>query len=105
MTELNRSVNGDRVTVLIFSEFGRRHRENASAGADHGTAASVFLIGRPVQGGLYGPYPDLDRLKDDAPEHSIDFRRVYATSLERWLKLPAEVSLGAPYEPLPLFRS
>jgi len=105
LTEIDRSGNGDRVTVLIFSEFGRRLRENASAGTDHGTAAPVFLIGRPVQGGLHGPYPNLAHLKDDDPEHAIDFRRVYATVLERWLKLPAEASLGAPLELLPLFRS
>jgi uncharacterized protein (DUF1501 family) len=105
LKEVDRSGNGDRVIVLIFSEFGRRLRENASAGTDHGTAAPVFLIGRLVQGGLHGPYPDLAHLKDDDPEHAIDFRRVYATVLERWLKLPAEASLGAPFEPLPLFRS
>ncbi len=105
MTEIDRSGDGDRVTVLIFSEFGRRLRENASAGTDHGTAAPVFLIGRPVQGGLHGPYPNLARLKDEDPEHAIDFRRIYATVLERWLHLPAEVSLGAPFERLSLFHS
>jgi uncharacterized protein (DUF1501 family) len=76
-----------------------------SPGTDHGTAAPVFLIGHPVQGGLHVPYPNPAHLKDDDPEHAIDFRRVYATVLERWLKLPAEASLGAPFEPLPLFRS
>jgi uncharacterized protein (DUF1501 family) len=105
MTEIDRSGNGDRVTVLVFSEFGRRLRENASAGTDHGTAAPVFLIGRPVQGGLHGPYPSLAHLKDEDPEHAIDFRRIYSTVMERWLKLPAEATLGAPFEPLPLFRS
>jgi uncharacterized protein (DUF1501 family) len=105
LTELDRSDHGDRVTVLIFSEFGRRLRENASQGTDHGTAAPVFLIGRPVHGGLHGPYPNLTHLKDDDPVHAIDFRRVYATVLERWLKLPAESSLGATFELLPLFRS
>jgi uncharacterized protein (DUF1501 family) len=105
LTEIDRSGDGDRVAVLIFSEFGRRLRENASAGTDHGTAAPVFLIGRPVQGGLHGPYPNLAHLKDDDPLHAIDFRRVYATVLERWLKLPAEASLGAPFDLLPLFRT
>jgi uncharacterized protein (DUF1501 family) len=105
LTEIDRSGDGGRVTLLIFSEFGRRLRENASAGTDHGTAGPVFLIGHPVRGGLHGPYPDLSHLKDDDPEHAIDFRRVYATVLERHLKLPAEVSLGAAFEPLPLFRS
>jgi uncharacterized protein (DUF1501 family) len=105
LTEIDASHKGDRVAVLIFSEFGRRLRENASAGTDHGTAAPVFLIGRPVQGGLHGPYPDLAHLTDDDPEHAIDFRQVYATVLKRWLKLPPEASLGARFEPLALFRS
>jgi hypothetical protein len=69
------------------------------------SSAPVFLLGRPVQAGLHGPYPDLAHLKDGDPVHAIDFRRVYATVLERWLKLPAEASLGEPFEPLPLFRS
>ena len=90
---------------MIFSEFGRRLRENASAGTDHGTAGPVFLIGRSVQGGLHGPYPDLSRLIDDDPAHAIDFRRVYATVLDRWLGLPAEATLGAKFEPLPLFHA
>jgi uncharacterized protein (DUF1501 family) len=103
LADLDRSGDGDRVTVLVFSEFGRRLGENASAGTDHGTSAPVFLLGRPVRGGLHGPYPDLSNLKDGDPEHAIDFRRVYATVLERWLKVPAEASRGEPFEPLPLF--
>ncbi|WP_406700908.1 DUF1501 domain-containing protein [Singulisphaera sp. Ch08] len=105
LTDLDRSGDGDRVAVLVFSEFGRRLRENASAGTDHGTSAPVFLLGRAVQGGLHGPYPDLAHLKGDDPEYAIDFRRVYATVLGRWLKLPAEAALGEHFEPLPLFRS
>jgi uncharacterized protein (DUF1501 family) len=105
LTELDGSGNEERVVVLIFSEFGRRVRENASAGTDHGTAAPVFLIGHSVQGGLHGPYPDLAHLNDGDPEHAIDFRRVYATVLEGWLKLSAAASLGAPFELLPLIRS
>ena len=105
LADIDRSGDGDRVTALIFSEFGRRLRENASGGTDHGTAAPVFLIGRRVQGGVHGPYPDLAHLKDGDPEHAIDFRRVYATVLDRWLKLPADATLGASIEPLPLFRA
>src|SRR5262249_12278065 len=54
----------DRVVVLIISEFGRRLKENASGGTDHGTAAPVLLAGTPVKGGLIGPPPDLSRLYD-----------------------------------------
>ncbi len=105
LAEIDRIGHRDRVAVLVFSEFGRRLRENASAGTDHGTAAPVFLIGGAVRAELHGPYPNLARLKDDDPEFGIDFRQVYATVLDRWLQLPAETILGAHFEPLLLFRS
>jgi uncharacterized protein (DUF1501 family) len=103
LTDLDRSHDGDRVTVLVFSEFGRRLRENASAGTDHGTAAPVFLLGRGVKGGLHGPYPDLAHLQDGDPRHAIDFRQIYATVLEQWLGLPAASTLGESFKPLLLF--
>jgi uncharacterized protein (DUF1501 family) len=105
LADLDQTHDGDRVAVLVFSEFGRRLRENASAGTDHGTAAPVFLLGRPVNGGVHGPYPDLAHLDDGDPQHAIDFRRIYATILEQWLGLSARASLGSAFEPLPLFRS
>jgi uncharacterized protein (DUF1501 family) len=106
LADLESSKLGERVAVLVFSEFGRRLRENASAGTDHGTAAPVFLLGRPVRGSLHGPYPDLAHLDDDGdPKFAIDFRQVYATILERWLGLPAEAALGGSFEPLPLFQA
>ena len=104
-TDLDRSGLGDRVVVLVFSEFGRRLRENASGGTDHGTAAPAFLVGRPVRGGLQGPYPDLADLADGDPKHAIDFRRIYATLLDRWFGLPSVDLLGGSFEPLPLIRS
>ncbi len=105
LADLDVAGDGDRVTVLVFSEFGRRLRENASGGTDHGTAAPVFVLGRPVHGGLHGPYPDLAHLDDGDPKHAIDFRQIYATVLERWLSLPAEAALGEPLKSLPLFRA
>jgi uncharacterized protein (DUF1501 family) len=91
-----------RVLVLVFSEFGRRLRENASAGTDHGTAAPVFLLGGAVKAGVHGPYPDLQDLSDGDPKFAIDFRRVYATVLEGWLGCPAQSVLGAKFQQLPL---
>jgi uncharacterized protein (DUF1501 family) len=96
----------ERVVVLVFSEFGRTVKENGSAGTDHGTAAPVFLMGRPVKGGLVGTTPSLTDLD---PSHGdlragIDFRRVYATVLEDWLGLPARSALGGIFERLALFR-
>jgi uncharacterized protein (DUF1501 family) len=91
------------VVVLVFSEFGRRLGENASAGTDHGTAAPVFLAGVSVKAGLHGPYPNLRDLDDGGdPKFALDFRRVYAALLDKWLGCPAEKVLGAKYEPLPI---
>ncbi len=102
--DLEKSGESDRVVVLVFSEFGRRLDENGSAGTDHGTAAPVFLLGQPVQAGLHGPYPDLTRLEDGDPFHTVDFRRIYATLLERWLDVPHRDILGASLKPLEVLR-
>jgi len=96
---------GDRVTLLAYSEFGRRVEENASGGTDHGTAGPVFLAGGAVKGGLDGRTPRLLDLDDGDLKAEVDFRRVYATILEDWLALPAREALGASFELLPLFRS
>jgi uncharacterized protein (DUF1501 family) len=101
-TDLREAGEAPRVLVLVFSEFGRRLAENASGGTDHGTAAPVFLIGPAVRAGLHGPYPDLQDLEDGDPRFAIDFRRVYATVLERWLKGPSEPVLGEAFTPLPI---
>jgi uncharacterized protein (DUF1501 family) len=92
--ELRQSELDDRVLVLIFSEFGRRLRENGQRGTDHGAAAPLFLVGKPVKGGLLGPAPDLDDLELGDPRFKIDFRDVYATVLRRWLRVPPEPILG-----------
>jgi uncharacterized protein (DUF1501 family) len=98
---------GDRVVVLLFSEFGRTVSENGSGGTDHGTAGPVFLAGSGVKAGLVGATPSLLNLD---PRHgdlrrSLDFRQVYATVLEDWLGLPANKALGGTFDRLPLFQS
>jgi uncharacterized protein (DUF1501 family) len=103
LDDVNKSGEGKRVLVLVFSEFGRRLTENASAGTDHGTAAPVFLLGQPVKAGRHGPYPNLQDLDDGGdPKHAIDFRQVYATVLDQWLVCPSEVVLGEKFAPLPI---
>jgi uncharacterized protein (DUF1501 family) len=92
--DLERAGEAKRVILLAFSEFGRRLTENASRGTDHGTAAPVFLAGPGVRSGLHGPYPNLTDLEDGDPRHAIDFRRVYATILDRWLDCPSRVVLN-----------
>lgn len=76
----------DRVVMFIFSEFGRRLRENGSQGTDHGTAGPVFLVGPAVKSGLRGPYPNLEDLVDGDPKHGVDFRDVYSEVLVNWLR-------------------
>ncbi len=88
LLDLEKSGESERVLVLVFSEFGRRLSENGSGGTDHGTAAPVFLLGHPVKPGLHGPYPDLAQLDDGDPRYAIDFRRIYAAVLDRWLGVP-----------------
>jgi uncharacterized protein (DUF1501 family) len=105
LDDLTKAGDAGRVLVLVFSEFGRRLAENASAGTDHGTAAPVLLLGPAVKAGLHGPYPDLTDLADGDPKFAVDFRRVYATVLGGWLGCPAEKVLGEKFAPLSFLRS
>jgi uncharacterized protein (DUF1501 family) len=93
----------DRVVVMTFSEFGRRVRENASQGTDHGAAAPMLLAGGGVQSGPIGGPPQLDDLdaEGDLKFHT-DFRQVYATLLDDWLGCSSEAVLGEHFEPVPL---
>ncbi|MBM3941392.1 MAG: DUF1501 domain-containing protein [SAR202 cluster bacterium] len=89
----------DNVIMLVFSEFGRRVHDNGS-GTDHGAAGAVFVIGNSVKGGEYGEYPstrpqDLEQ-GDLVP--STDFRGVYTTILEDWLRLDAAPLVGGKFE-------
>jgi uncharacterized protein (DUF1501 family) len=97
--------NFDRVLLLTFSEFGRRVAQNASAGTDHGAAAPLFLFGGALKGGLIGKHPSLTKLERGDLVHHTDFRSVYATLLEQWLKTPSAPVLGRDFGRLALLRS
>jgi len=74
--------------ILVFSEFGRRIRDNGT-GCDHGSGGASFVIGDPVNGGFYGEYPSLqekDQLEGDL-QFNNDFRSTYSSILEGWLGL------------------
>ena len=90
----------DQVVTMTFSEFGRRPAENGSAGTDHGTAAPLFVMGRDVRGGILGDPPDLDVGPKEDLHHATDFRRIYATLLERWLATDSRKILGGAFESL-----
>ena len=84
----------DDTLIATYAEFGRRPRENASAGTDHGTASAHFVLGGQVKGGLYGQRPALDRLDGNGNlSFAVDFRDIYATVLERWWGVSASVAL------------
>jgi len=95
-----------QVTLMTFSEFGRRPEENGDRGTDHGTAAPLLMIGDRVLGGLHGTQPSLTRL-DDAGNlvPTVDFRAVYATVLRDWLGADDKAILGKTYSDLSLFRT
>ncbi|MFN2462550.1 MAG: DUF1501 domain-containing protein [Candidatus Dormibacteria bacterium] len=94
------------VALMTWSEFGRRPQENASGGTDHGTAAPLFIAGDAVKGGVYGDPPALGNLdKNGNLPFQTDFRQVYATMLEGWLRVPADTVIPASYTTLPLLRS
>jgi uncharacterized protein (DUF1501 family) len=89
MTSINSGSRANDVTVMIYSEFGRRVMSNASDGTDHGTSAPVFLIGNSVKGGLYGEQPSLSALDVNGNlQVATDFRSVYGGVLENVLHTP-----------------
>ena len=88
------------MTVMTFSEFGRRVHENGSAGTDHGAASVMFVLGGAVKGGVYGDYPSLEDLDDGDLKYHTDYRSVYSTLLEKWLKTPSQGVLGGTFQTL-----
>ncbi len=87
------------VTIMTFSEFGRRVAQNASGGTDHGTANNMFFIsGGLKEKGLLNKMPDLNDLKEGDIKHTVDFKSVYATMLHNWLGADDKEILGKKYE-------
>ena len=101
MDDLKEHGKEDDAIVLVFSEFGRRIKDNGS-GTDHGSGGVAFVIGGEVDGGLYGQYPSLkaeDQLEGDL-HFNNDFRSTYTTILDDWLKLEAEPIVNGRFEKL-----
>tara|TARA_B100001146_G_C16200079_1_gene443915 strand:+ start:5538 stop:6668 length:1131 start_codon:yes stop_codon:yes gene_type:complete len=99
--DLREHEGSENVIMLLFTEFGRRVRDNGS-GTDHGSGGGSFVIGDPVKGGMYGRYPSLkaeDQLDGDL-QFNYDFRGLYSTILERWLGLDAKPLVGGRFEQL-----
>ena len=82
------------VLIMTFSEFGRRVKQNASGGTDHGTANNVFITGGKLKKpGFYNNGPNLSQLQNDDLIYEIDFRRIYTNLLDSWLDVNAEAIL------------
>ena len=88
----------DKVLLMTFSEFGRTLQENGRRGTGHGNGAPVFMAGGGLKGGFVGAHPDLTGLDGGSLPFHTDFRRVYATVLERWLGFDSAKILGARFD-------
>ena len=91
----------DNVLIFVFTEFGRRVKDNGS-GTDHGSGGMAMAIGDPVNGGLHGEFPSMkqeDLLEGDL-RFNVDFRGVYSTMVERWLGLDPVSIVGGNFEQL-----
>ena len=94
MGQIKTTTRSNDITVMVYSEFGRRVVGNGSQGTDHGTSGPMFMIGNSVKGGFYGEQPSLKNLYKDDLAVTTDFRDVYATVIEKVLKSPVEPTLG-----------
>ena len=85
--------------VVVFSEFGRRVKQNASNGTDHGTANNLYVIGGGLKKpGMQNGLVSLTDLDDGDLKHTLDFRKVYATLLSKGIGFNHEQVLGRKFD-------
>ncbi len=89
----------DNLIMMIFTEFGRRVRDNGT-GTDHGAGGGAFIIGDQVKGGMYGNYPSLkpEDLNQGDLDPSYDFRGFYSSVVDQWLGLDPVPIVGGKFE-------
>ena len=100
--DLKRNGTFEDTLILTFSEFGRRVKQNAANGTDHGSANNVFVVGKNLKtAGIYNNLSSLSDLDDNGDlKFTIDFRQVYATIIENWLGTTTDGIIGMPQEKL-----
>jgi uncharacterized protein (DUF1501 family) len=103
--DLRRDGLHDQVLLMTFSEFGRTVQENGRRGTDHGSAAPLFLAGGRSRGGLVGEHPKLNVLENGGLKFHTDFRRVYATILDKWLRFDSQAVLGARFDEVEILKA
>jgi uncharacterized protein (DUF1501 family) len=89
----------DDVLMLVWSEFGRRVKDNG-AGTDHGAGSVAFVLGNHVHGGMYGEYPSLKStdLTLGNLKYNVDFRSAYATVLDGWMQIDSAPIVNGKFE-------
>jgi uncharacterized protein (DUF1501 family) len=89
----------ENVVMFMFSEFGRRVRDNGS-GTDHGAAGVAFALGPRVKGGYYSEYPETraEALEQGDMVPNLDYRGVYSTILEDWMEMDAPEIVNGQFE-------
>lgn len=95
VNDLKENDSFNDVLIMVFSEFGRRVKQNSNNGTDHGAANVLFLISDQLKSkGFYNELPDLLNLIDGNIKHTVDFRSVYATIVSKWLNADSEKIIG-----------
>jgi uncharacterized protein (DUF1501 family) len=93
--DLKSSGNWENTLILVFSEFGRRIKENGSKGTDHGKANNVWLLGGDLyKKGFANENTDLFHAEEDDLLHKMDFREIYASILKYWLNAKSGIISG-----------
>ena len=89
----------ENVVVMLFSEFGRRVKDNGT-GTDHGAAGAAFVIGDRIKGGMFGQYPSLkpEDLNQGDLTPNYDFRGFYSSLVDQWLGLDPVPIVGGKFE-------
>ncbi len=106
MQDLREHDAADEIAILVFTEFGRRMRDNGS-GTDHGSGGGAFIIGEKVEGGLYSEYPSIEPsewLNGEDLKHTIDFRGIYGTMLDQWMGITPNEIVGGEFEQVNPFK-
>ena len=95
----------DNVVMILFSEFGRRVRDNGS-GTDHGAGGIAFVIGESVKGGHYSEYPSMEAkdLQEGDLVPNNDFRGFYSSVLEQHMGLDPTEIVGGTFEQFDFIR-
>ncbi|WP_033957690.1 DUF1501 domain-containing protein [Psychroserpens jangbogonensis] len=96
VSDLKQQGTFDDTLILTFSEFGRRVKQNAANGTDHGAASNLFIIGNQLKKpGFYNELASLSNLDDNGDlKYSVDFRSIYATVLGKWLAVEDKTILN-----------